>query len=211
MTTIITRLYPDRATAQSVADALAGKVPGLTSIDIITRDGAEPPTARMRAARVPTRSAEAYGPQVTDGKALLIANAPFAPMGTAMKAIRTVNLFAAIAAGVDDEDAYIREEPVLEMEGRVFKGTVFFMSNPRRPLPQGHILGKNPLRPSRPRTSAIRGGAYMSTKFWPMKLLSRHKDRLSVTKGTFLFSSLFGIPTLVKDWTPRTDVPTILK
>jgi hypothetical protein len=208
MTTIITRLYPDPAAAQAVADALARQNLNLTSVDIITRDGAD---ARMRKAMVGPDAAAAYAGPVAQGKALLVVNAPFAPMGTALKAIRTVDGFTSIDVGLSDEDAYIREEPEVQLEGRVFKGTVFFMSNPHRPLPMGHILGSDPIRRRPRRNSAIAGGAYMSTKFWPGKLISKHKDKLSVMRGGFLFSSMFGIPTVTKDWPPREDVMTILK
>jgi len=208
MTTIITRLYPDPAAAQAVADALARQNLNLTSVDIITRDGAD---ARMRKAMVGPDAAAAYAGPVAQGKALLVVNAPFAPMGTALKAIRTVDGFTSIDVGLSDEDAYIREEPEVQLEGRVFKGTVFFMSNPHRPLPMGHILGSDPIRRRPRRNSAIAGGAYMSTKFWPGKLISKHKDKLSVMRGGFLFSSMFGIPTVIKDWPPREDVMTILK
>jgi len=75
----------------------------------------------------------------------------------------------------------------------------------------GHILGSDPIRRRPRRNSAIAGGAYMSTKFWPGKLISKHKDKLSVMRGGFLFSSMFGIPTVTKDWPPREDVMTILK
>jgi hypothetical protein len=207
MTTIITRLYPDPAAAQAVADALARQNLNLTSVDIITRDGAE---ARMRRAMVGADATAAYAGPVAQGKALLVVNAPFAPMGTALRAIRTVNGFASIDVGLADEDAYIRDEPEVQLEGRVFTGTVFFMSNPHRPLPMGHILGSDPIRRRPRRNSAIAGGAYMSTKFWPGKLISKHKDKLSVMQGGYLFSSMFGIPTLVKDWPPREEVPTIL-
>ena len=207
MTTIITRLYPDPAAAQAVADALARQNLNLTSVDIITRDAAE---ARMRRAMVGPVAAAAYAGPVAQGKALLVVNAPFAPMGTALRAIRTVNGFASIDVGLADEDAYIRDEPEVQLEGRVFTGTVFFMSNPHRPLPMGHILGSDPIRRRPRRNSAIAGGAYMSTKFWPGKLISKHKDKLSVMQGGYLFSSMFGIPTLVKDWPPREEVPTIL-
>ena len=134
MTTIITRLYPDPAAAQAVADALARQNLNLTSVDIITRDEAD---ARMRKAMVGPDAAAAYAGPVAQGKALLVVNAPFAPMGTALKAIRTVDGFTSIDVGLSDEDAYIREEPEVQLEGRVFKGTVFFMSNPHRPLPMG--------------------------------------------------------------------------
>jgi hypothetical protein len=210
MTTIITRLYPDAAAAGAVVAALRAGGDEASDTSIITADAAGGAAAAMQAARVGAEAAAAYAGPVAQGRALLVVNAPFAPMGTALNAIRTVNRFPSIDAGLADEDAYIRDEPQMELEGRVFTGTVFFMSNPNRPLPRGHILGGRMLSRERPRTSAIRGGAYMSTKFWPMKLLSRHSDRLSVMRDGFHFSSLFGIPLLVKDWPPREDVPTIL-
>jgi hypothetical protein len=207
MTTIITRLYPDQAAAQTVADALARQNLNLTSVDIITRDGAD---ARMRKAMVGPDAAAVYAGPVAQGKALLVVNAPFAPMGTALRAIRTVNGFPSIDVGLADQDAYIRDEPDVQLEGRVFTGTVFFMSNPNRPLPMGHILGSDPIRRRPRRNSAIAGGAYMSTKFWPGKLISKHKDHRPLTREGWLFSKIFGIPTLTKDWPPRDEVMTIL-
>ena len=49
---------------------------------------------------------------------------------------------------------------------------------------------------SKTRTSAIRGGAYMSRYFWPMKLVSASKEKTSAIRGTWLFSSMFGLPAI---------------
>lgn len=112
--------------------------------------------------------------------------------------------------GLADEDVYIREDPQMELSGRVLRGTVLYMSNPHRSLRHGHILGRNPVIHSRPRTSAIRGGAYISTRFWPMKLVSKPKVRTSALRGTWLLSSLFGLPTIIRSWPPREDSPTTI-
>ena len=154
--------------------------------------------------------ARAYAGPVGEGRALLVIDAPFAPMGTALNAIRTVNRFPSIDVGLAEEDVYIRDEPQVDLSGRVLQGTVFYMSNPHRSLPQGHILGSNPIIHSRPRTSAIRGGAYISTKFWPMRLVSKPKVGTSAMRGTWLFSSLFGLPTIIRNWPPRDDIPTTI-
>jgi hypothetical protein len=208
MTTIITRLYQDLATAQGVASELtsAGHLAG--NIDVISRDGDGAAETRMLEARVPKDSAAAYAPGVANGAALLVVRAPFAPIGTARHAIKVVNRTPAINAGVADEDHYIREEPKLEKTGKLLPGTVYFMSNPHRTAMHGHIMGSNPISPSKPRTSAIAGGGYMSTKFWPMRLLSAPKERTSAAGSGFLFSSLFGIPTLIGDLPSRTMVKT---
>ena len=87
---------------------------------------------------------------------------------------------------------------------------MLYTSNPHRSLPQGHVLGSNPINRSRPRTLALRGGAFISTKFRPMKLVSKPKTGTSALRGTWLFSSLFGLPTLIRNWPPRDDIPTAI-
>jgi hypothetical protein len=210
MTTIVTRLYKDMATAQGVASALTQAGHSASKIDVISRDGAGTVEARMLDARVPKGSVAAYAPGIAKGAALLVVRAPFAPIGTARHAIRLVNKTPAIDVGLADEDVYIREQPRLELEGKILQGTVFYMSNPHRSLPEGHIMGSNPILPSRPRHSAIPGGAYMSTKFWPMKLLSARKEKDSAIRGGMLISSIFGIPTLIENLPSRELVRTTI-
>ncbi len=210
MTTIITRLYKDLATAQGVVNALTSTGHDAGTIDVIARDGAGSAEARMAEVRVPKASAAAYGPGIAKGNALLVVRAPFAPIGTARHAIRVVNRTAAINAGVADEDHYVREQATVEKTGKVLPGTVFYMSNPHRSAMHGHVMGSNPVSPSKPRTSAIPGGAHMSTKFWPMKLLSAPKERTSASGSGFLFSTMFGIPTLIGDLPSRKMVKTTI-
>lgn len=210
MTTIITRLYPDLATAQSVAEALKSRGHDPVTIDVIAQGGEGSPEARMHSARVLAASAAAYAPGIARGGALLVVRAPFAPMGTARDAIRVVNRTPSIDVGLADEDVYIREQPRVETAGKVLPGTVFYMSNPHRRLGHGHILGANPILPARPRTSAIPGGRHMSRMFWPMKLVSTGRQAGSAIRGGFLFSSLFGIPTLIRDLPSRELIKTTL-
>jgi hypothetical protein len=208
MTTIITRLYKDLATAQGVANELAAAGHDSDTIDVIGRDGAGSAEARMAAARVPKGSTAAYAAGVAKGAALLVVRAPFAPMGTARHAIRVVNRTAAIDVGLADEDVYIREQAKVEKSNTILQGTVFYMSNPHRSAFHGHVLGANPIIPAKPRGSAIAGGAYMSTKFWPGKLLSAPKEKTSAIRGGMLISSLFGLPTLAGDTPSRELIPT---
>lgn len=194
MTTIITRLYPDAETAGAVVQALLAGGLGNDTIDVIT--GQEGAAERMRAARVAPATAEAYARAMTGGQALLVVRAPFAPMGTARKAINTVNRTAAIDAGVEEQDRYIREEPDMTRANRVMKDHPFFMSNPHSRLSHGRVFGRG-LSPDRPRTSAISGGAYMSTKFWPMKLVSTGRTARSAMTGDWKFSSMLGLSTTI--------------
>ncbi|WP_295079917.1 hypothetical protein [Tabrizicola sp.] len=208
MTTIITRLYPDLATAQRVVAALEANGHMPATIDIITKASGVASETRMIDARVPSASAAAYAPGIAKGAALVVVRAPFAPLGAARDAMKVVNRTAAIDVGIEDEDHYIREQPRVDISGKVLQGTVFFMSNPFKPLRHDHVLGSNPILPAKPRTSAIRGGAYMSTKFWPMKLISTNRQANSAISGGFLFSKLFGIPLLIRDLPSREILPT---
>ncbi|MFM7333646.1 MAG: hypothetical protein ACKO1H_04405 [Tabrizicola sp.] len=208
MTTIITRLYPDLATAQGVVAALMANGHEPSTIDVITKGGDGSPEDRMLAARVPKASAAAYAAGISKGGALVVVQAPFAPMGTARDAMKVVNRTPAINVGIENEDVYIREQPKVEISGKVQQGTVFYMSNPHRSLGHGHILGSNPILPAKERTSAIRGGAYMSKMFWPMKLVSTGRQANSAISGGFLFSQMFGVPTLLADLPSRELIPT---
>jgi hypothetical protein len=210
MTTIITRLYADQAAARAVVNALLQKGQDEDTIDVITRDSLGGAEAAMKAARVPAASAAAYARAMSGREALLVVAAPFNPVGAAREAIQVVNKSPAIKVGLADEDAYIREYPTVVRSGNVLAGHPLVMSNPHNRPSHGHILGSNPISASRPRTSAIRGGAYMSRFFWPMKLVSAHKEKTSAIRGGFLFSSMFGLPTVTKSWGPRDDFPTTL-
>jgi hypothetical protein len=43
-----------------------------------------------------------------------------------------------------------------------------------------------------------------------MKLLSKPKEGTSALRGTWLVSSLFGLPTIIRNWPPREDLPTTI-
>ncbi len=210
MTTIITRLYADQAAARAVVNTLLQKGQDEDTIDVITRDTVGGPVAAMKAARVPTASAAAYARAMSGREALLVVAAPFNPVGTAREAISVVKKSPAINVGLADEDAYIREAVRAENSSSVLSNHPLIMSNPHNRPSHHHVMGSNPIIASKPRTSAIHGGAYMSRFFWPMKLVSAPKAKNSAIRGGFLFSSMFGIPTIIRSWGPREDLPTTL-
>ena len=138
MTTVITRLYEDMATARSAADALLNNGHDAGTVDIIA--GAEGAEDRMKAARVNPDAAALYAPAVADGKALVVVRAPFAPIGTARNAMKVVDRFASIKVGVADEDEYIRETPSIAAHGSIMADHPLFMSNKHRRLgPPAHL------------------------------------------------------------------------
>lgn len=211
MTTIITRLYPDPAQATAARASLLDKGQDEDTIHIIMGDNPEAAAAAMKAARVSSASAAAYLRAMTGQQALLVVEAPFNPIGTAQRAMRVLNKHPALDVGLADEDVYLREYPDARFSNSIMKDHPLFMSNSYSGLSHGHILGSNPIIRSKLRSSAIRGGGYMSRMFWPMKLLSRPKESKSAIRGGWLFSSLFGLPLLTSRWASRDDLPTIIR
>jgi hypothetical protein len=211
MTTIITRLYSDPSAANAAMADLLSNGQDKATLQIITAKTLGGAAAAMKAARISSASAAVYGQAMTGDQALLVVQAPFNPIGTALNAIQVLRNHPATNVGLDDEDVYLREYPTAQYLNRVMTHHPLLMSNPFRSLPHGHILGNNPILRSKERTSAIRGGAYLSRFFWPMKLVSTPKPRTSAIRGGFLFSSLLGLPLILRSWASREEIPTIIR
>jgi hypothetical protein len=194
MTTIITRLYADHATAHAVSAALVAGGLNEDAVTVIT----SPDKAAMRAARVHAGSAAKYAAAMTGGQALVVAEAGFNPVGAARKAIKIVGRTPSIDCGVADEDDYQREYVSSVYANSVMQGAPLMLTNKFARFSHGHILGSNPVIHSRPRTSAIRGGAFMSRFFWPMKRVSTSRSSTSAIRGGKLMSEMFGLSTLYR-------------
>ncbi len=190
MTTIITRLYADHATAQSVVAALVAKGIDEDSIQVIGSADA------LKATRVDTTVAAAYAAAMTGGQALLVVEAGFNPVGAARKAIQVVGRTPSINVGLVSEDNYLQEVIDPAYANSTMKGNPLLLTNSYVRLPHGHIFGSDPIIHGKTKTSAIRGGAYMSKMFWPMKLVSTGRNASSAIRGGKLMSSMFGIGTL---------------
>lgn len=211
MTTILTRLYPDTAAAQAAKTGLLNIGQDPDSLHILTASSEGGAAAAMKSARVPAALAQVYAQAMSGEQALLVVQAAFAPIGTARNAMRLLAKFPALDVGLEDEDSYLRDYPATDYSNSIMTKHPLLLSNPFRPLTHGHILGNTPLLPQKPRNSAIRGGAYMSRLFWPMKLVSAPKERNSAIRGGRLISAMFGLPLLFKTWPPRDDLPTLLR
>ncbi len=198
MTTIITRLYPDAATARGVVSALLARGLDQDLIDVIGADGAAPVADRMTAASVNPRTAAAYAAAISGGKTAVVVRAPFAPMGMARNAMKTMDRTPSIDVGVEGAE-YIRVSPSLTNRSSVMQDHPFFMSNPLRPTGHGHVFGAKLLSAHRTKRSVYAGGKLMSGMFWPMKHISAHKERNSAIRGTWLFSRFLGdMPTVTR-------------
>lgn len=204
MTTIITRLYSDEAAAAAVAALDRG---GIDADSIRTIAAGEGAMAAMKAARVGAQAAAVYGRAMQAGQSLVVVEAGFNPIGAARKAAKILARHPSVDVGLASEEEYIEESVNIETHGSVIKGGRLVLSNPFARPSHGHILGARPVKSSPTKTSAIRGGAYMSKAFWPMKLVTG-KSSHSAMSGTFLMSNLFGLPTVIRSWAPREQFPT---
>ncbi len=204
MTTIITRLYSDEAAAAAVAALVRGGIDPDCIRTITAGEGAE---AGMRAVRVSAIAVAVYARAMQAGQSLVVAEIGFNPIGAARKAMKILARHPSVDVGLVTEDDYVEEIADVDTTGSVIRGGRLVMSNPFARPSHGHILGADPVIRGRVSTSALRGGAYMSRAFWPMKLVIR-KTTHSAMSGTFLLSNLFGLPTIIRSWPPREQVPT---
>jgi hypothetical protein len=118
--------------------------------------------------------------------------------------MKVVDRVRSVKVGVADENEYVREEPHILTRKRVLPPGTFYMSNAHRSFSHGHVLGSNPVITGKTKTSAMRGGGFMSRYVWPMKLVSRAKEGTSAIRGGYLFSSMFGLATVIRTpWSTR--------
>jgi len=186
MTTIITRLYADTATASHVADQLRTAGMASDAMDVIS--GADA-TAAMRAARMSKVFAAAYAPGAAAGHAVLVVRVPFNPIGAVLRVTEIVDATPSHKVGLARESEYIRERlqdrywsGIMKDHPRFFsqdivpglsrvRGTVsaafgLRLLSPyteRRSAGSYHILPGTKVITGRTKTSAIRGGGTMSS------------------------------------------------
>ncbi len=200
MTTIISRLYNDTATAEAVVAALRAEGFPDDTLNLISGGDASAPD-RMAEARVGAASAAAYAGKLSAGKALVVVRAPFNPIGAARLAMQTVNRFHPVAVAGAVPDDYVEEPLSDDLILSVLPGSPLMLSPDLSSASRrsyglvSDAFGIRLLSPRRPHRSAIRGGAYMSTKFLPFPLLTRQRPHNSAIKGGgTLFSTLLGLP-----------------
>lgn len=104
MTTIITRMYSDEATANTVADGLREKNFPDVLFDVIA--GNSDVTGRMATAQVAEAEAGVYGPMIENGNALVVVRAPFAPFGAAQTAMNVMEAGSPMEVAVEKANRY---------------------------------------------------------------------------------------------------------
>jgi hypothetical protein len=199
MTTIITRLYDSAETAHAAATALTDLGVPASLIDV-EGEGAGA-AAKIADARVSKGSAGALAAQLKGGRTLVVVRAPFSPIGMARTALEVTDSFHPIAVAGVKSSEYVREKPKGDLFLSILRDHPRFLSsdmNPGQNRKRGTIssaFGMRTLSKHKERTSAISGGAFMSTKFLPFPLLSRSKTRASAGPGRTI-SSMLGLATV---------------
>ena len=129
MTTIISRLYEDSATAGRVADDLRTAGFAESDLDLIAQTGTASAAERIAAAGVAPEAARAYAQHLSADRTLLVVRAGFNPVGAALRAINIVNSQTSVDAGVADENRYLRIEPRRDLDGHILKGAPYMLSS----------------------------------------------------------------------------------
>lgn len=144
----------------------------------------------MPAARVTPSATTTYAKHMSNsGMALLVVRAGVNPVCAARNAVKVTARFPSLDAGLENENQYLREDASATITPSVMKVHPLLISNPHRTAMHGHILCNNPDSAPREKRSAIAGGVFMSTRFWPMRLVSANakKKGNSVVHGGALF------------------------
>ena len=192
MTTIVSRLYPDHETAKAAYDALVEL--GCSDEELAIIESGGDTAHAMEAAGVPPRERGAYAEHLVDGRALVVVRARF---GSAFIVGAALDEFASIEVP-DVAVGMAHYAPEDTVASSVLKGSPLFLTNPNDGMSGFLAFGGDPIIRRPPSGSIMKAGSYMSRYFWPMKLISPYTQKNSAIRGGFLFSSLFGLPTLSK-------------
>lgn len=194
MTTLITRLYDSKATAQKTADRLYWIGFPRDALTVVTGTDKAEIQARLTRAEVPDDAAPIYAKSVAGGTALLVIRAGYRPLCAAQIARDMTAKSATLDVGVTTTESKVKDRPEKAMS--VLKNHPRFLTSAvepgaRRTSRLSNQLGMPLLTKRRERTSAISGGRHMSKLFWPMKLLSKDRNASSAIKGGRLVSRAF--------------------
>ncbi|MEL6463408.1 MAG: hypothetical protein AAFQ58_00440 [Pseudomonadota bacterium] len=188
MTTVITRLYADDATAKRVTSDLETAGFPTETMDVFPA-GTSADT--LMEARVDEASANAYADAMTGGMALMVVRAPVTPFGAARAAMSAADAVTSTRVPGTDENRHISEQmdrdlyiglSILKDHPRFLSSDMNPRANANRDLVSRAMYWKL-LSDPKPRTSAWSGTHYMSKKILPFPLLKERKSSNSVISG----------------------------
>lgn len=187
MTTVISRVYADEATADSVIAQLQDTGFPKSTYDKISSGGSP---AEIEATQVAQKTAAVYAGMLTNGATLVVVRAELTPFGAAKAATKIMDAASPLQAEVETETLYIRSAPpnVNIFKGSVLEGGPLFLTTKaelarKRDRGLSASLGLGTLAPDYPRASAWAGKTFLSQRVWPQPLLSSKSGKTSVIPG----------------------------
>ncbi|WP_342076970.1 hypothetical protein [Yoonia sp. SS1-5] len=190
MTTVISRLFPDEASAHDAVDRLQFKGVPARECDVFV---AGVDAARLERAMVNDDATSHYVSALNGGQALVVVRTTYRPLGAA-KLTREV---LAARGGVETpgvtEDYFVPGTTFHDSKS-ILKDHPRVLSSPYELKFRGPVtsnFGLPMLKAHRQKRSVISGGRYMSRAFWPMKLVSQKSRKKSVISGGRYMSKAF--------------------
>ncbi len=221
MITVITRLYRDEASARGVVGRLYRAGFPRHAVSVVCGGDSEA-TRKVTQALVPEDAASALAARIGDGNSAVIVRATYKPLNAVRIATEIFDTSGAIPSGLETErfrvkaprdhaPSILKDHPrFLTMEGSVRGGPtiseqlgVRLLSPQRRRdsvIAGGRLFFGDGVLRGREAKASLKTGTFMSKAFWPMPLLSKRKEGLSVLPGGgHPFSRLMGWPTIRED------------
>ncbi len=218
MITVITRLYRDEASARGVVGRLYRTGFPKNAITLVSKSDGDV-EGRIARALVPEHVAEALAAKVEDGNSAVIVRATYKPLNAVRIANETFETSGAVSSGLEAESfrvkapkdhapSILKDHPrFLTLDGSVRGGpTLSEQLGLRRLSPHrrrdsvingGRLFFGDGVLRGRQAKASLKTGKFMSKAFWPMPLLSKKKEGLSVLPGGgHPFSRLMGWPTI---------------
>lgn len=114
MTTIITRLYADKAAASAVYRKLSREGFRAPDMDVIAAregDDAQATAARLKKARVHESVAPVYADKIASGAAALVVRADYKPLGARKIALGILDASDTMVSGAEPEEYFVKSPP----------------------------------------------------------------------------------------------------
>ena len=186
MTTIISRVYADKATAEGVVAKLREAGHPEANIDMISAGDADMAESLAKS-RVGDTAAAVYTDMLKGKASMVVVRCLLTPFGAARNAMSIVDGAESLPADLPSQNRYVREQPQTGRFLSVMTDHPLMLTSKYELRRERHrmsdVMSWRLLSPSRPRTSAISGGRFMSQRILPFPLLSRKKSKQTAIPG----------------------------
>ncbi|WP_187430971.1 hypothetical protein ROLI_021930 [Roseobacter fucihabitans] len=203
MTTVITRLFKDEASARDAAKKIMDRGVPRRACSVIASqegEGAKDLKARLTSAKVNEAAVDPYAKHIDKGLAAVVVRATYIPLTAATIVRGMMAGFDTVGAGDVVDDYYMPDGPE-RTPSILLEHPRFLTVSPKRTEYEGGPItsgfGMRLLSVRRKRKSAISGGGFKSRAFWPMPLLStKSRKRSVISGGRHMSKSFWPMPLL---------------